>query len=171
MSITKILTIKKTSILALIQFVSLVGLATFAPALGYHQAIAGPIINATLFVSVILLGTQNAILIGLIPSLIALSYGLLPAVLAPMIPFIMTGNVILILCFGFLKEKNFWLGIISASILKFLFLFGTSSIVVDLLLKKEIASKVAMMMSYPQLFTALAGGIIAYLFLKSIRKI
>lgn len=171
MSITKILTIKKTSILALIQFVSLVGLATFAPALGYHQAIAGPIINATLFVSVILLGTQNAILIGLIPSLIALSYGLLPAVLAPMIPFIMAGNVILILCFGFLKEKNFWLGIISASILKFLFLFGTSSIVVDLLLKKEIASKVAMMMSYPQLFTALAGGIIAYLFLKSIRKI
>ena len=168
---TKILTIKKTSVLVLIQFISLVGLAAFAPALGIHQAIVGPIVNATLFISVILLGTQNAILVGLIPSLIALSYGLLPAVLAPMVPFIMTGNVILILCFGFLKDKNFWLGIISASILKFLFLFGTSSIVIDLVLKKEIASKVAVIMSYPQLFTALAGGIIAYLFLKSIRKI
>ncbi|TSD05139.1 MAG: [Fe] hydrogenase subunit HymD [Parcubacteria group bacterium Athens0714_12] len=109
---------------------------------------------------------HNAILIGLIPSLIALSTGLLPPVLAPMIPFIMAGNTILILTFSYLKEKNFWLGVISASFLKFIFLFSASSIVINLLLKKEIAAKVALMMSWPQLLTALSGGLLAYLFLK-----
>lgn len=170
MNQVKILTIKKEKIFILVQFVILVGIATIAP-LFHQQTITGPIVNATLFISVILLSTRNAILIGLLPSLIALSTGLLPSVLAPMIPFIMIGNTILIIVFGYLKEKNYWLGIVSASILKFVFLFSTSSIVINLLLKKEIASKVAIMMSWPQLFTALAGGLIAYLFLKSIKKI
>ena len=164
-----ILTLKKENTLALIQFIALMGIATMAP-LFHQQAITGPIINATLFVSVILLGTQNAILVGLTPSLIALSVGLLPPILAPMIPFIMVGNTLLIMVFSYLREKNFWIGMILASILKFIFLFGTSSIVINLLLKKEIASQVAMMMSWPQLFTALAGGLIAYIFLKSIKK-
>ena len=164
----KTLVLKRENISTLIQFVALVGIATVAPLLG-QQAITGPIVNATLFISVMFLGAQNAILVGLVPSLIALSVGLLPSVLAPMIPFIMVGNTILIITFSYLKEKGFWSGMILASVFKFLFLFGTSSIVINLLLKKEIASKVAMMMSWPQLFTALAGGLIAYIFLKSIK--
>ena len=63
------------------------------------------------------------------------------------------------------------MGAISASFLKFIFLAAASSIVIDLLLKKEIAQKVAMMMSWPQFLTALGGGLIAYLFLKSIKRI
>jgi hypothetical protein len=76
----------------------------------------------------------------------------------------------LILVFDYLRQKNYWLGITVSGFLKFLFLFGTSSIVVSLLLKKEIAAKVAAMMSWPQLFTAMAGGVIAYFILKSIKK-
>ena len=164
----KTLALKKENISVLMQFVALVGIATVAPLLG-QQAITGPIVNATLFISVMFLGAQNAILVGLIPSLIALSVGLLPSILAPMIPFIMVGNTILIMTFSHLKERGFWLGMILASALKFFFLFGTSSIVINLLLKKEIAAKVAMIMSWPQLFTALAGGLIAYIFLKSMK--
>ena len=88
-----------------------------------------------------------------------------------MIPFIMIGNTLLVVVFGYLKERDYWLGVIVASVLKFLFLFSISSIVIDLLFKKEIALKVAMMMSWPQLFTALIGGSIAYLFLKNTKKI
>jgi len=88
-----------------------------------------------------------------------------------MVPFIMMGNTILILVFGFFRKKNYWLGVVLASALKFLFLFATSSIVIDLLLKKEVAQKVAAMMSLPQFLTALAGGVIAYLILKSIKKV
>ncbi len=170
MSRVKILTIKGEKIFVLTQFAVLVGIATIAP-LSHQQAITGPIVNATLFVSVMLLGVQSGILVGLIPSLIALSVGLLPPVLAPMVPFIMTGNTILVITFNYLKEKNYWLGVVAASILKFIFLFSTSSIMIDLILKKEIASRVAMMMSWPQLLTALTGGLIAYMFLKGIKKI
>jgi len=164
----KILALKRERVLILAQFAVLVGIATVAP-LFHQQAVTGPIINATLFVSVILLGAQNAILVGLIPSLIALSVGLLPPILAPMIPFIMASNTILIIVFDYLKERSFWLRVILASVLKFIFLFSTSSIVVNLLLKKEIASKVVTIMSWPQLLTALAGGLIAYIFLKNIK--
>lgn len=169
MSITKVLTIKKEQVFTLTQFVTLIAVSVLAP-LFLHQAITGPIVNAVLFISVVILGPQNAVLIGLLPSLIALSIGLLPPVLAPMIPFIMVSNTLLILVFSYLRKRNYWLGITSASILKFVFLFSTSSIVIDLLLKKEIAPKVAMMMSWPQFLTALGGGIIAYFFLKAIKK-
>jgi len=166
----KTLTIKREIVFALIQFTVLVGVATMAPLLG-QQSITGSIVNAVLFITVIVLGLPAAILAGLIPSLIALSVGLLPSILAPMIPFIMVGNITLVLVFNYLKDRNYWLGMISASILKFLFLFGTSSIMVNLILKKEIAQKMAIIMGLPQLLTALAGGLIAYLFLKSIKRI
>lgn len=166
----KTITIKKEITFALIQFIVLAGVATIAPLIG-QQAITGSIVNAVLFITVSVLGLQAAILAGLIPSLVALSVGLLPLVLAPMIPFIMVGNITLVLVFDYLRKRNYWLGMISASILKFLFLFSTSSIMVNLILKKEIAQKMAVIMAWPQLLTALAGGLITYLFLKSIKRI
>ena len=170
MNQVKILTIRKDIIINLVQFAVLTGIITIAP-LFHNQAITGPIVNAILFISVVVLGVRAAILVALIPSLVALSIGLLPPILAPIVPFIMMGNVILIFTFDYCREKNYWLGVIAASVLKFLFLFGASSIVINVLLEKEIASRVAMMMSWPQLFTALAGGLITYLFLKSIKKL
>jgi hypothetical protein len=169
MSQIKTLVIKRDIVLIAIQFTVLLGVATAAPLIN-QQTITGPIVNATLFISTVLLGAQNAILVGLVPSLIALAIGLLPAVLAPAVPFIMIGNTILILVFDYFRQKNYWLGITISSFLKFLFLFGTSSIVVNLFLKKEVATEVAAMMSWPQLFTAIAGGLLAYFVLKSIRK-
>lgn len=166
----KILTLKREVVLASAQLILLVGTATLAPLLR-QQMITGPVVNATLFIATVLLGTQSAILVGLIPSLIALTVGLLPPVLAPMVPFIMVGNTLLIIVFGSLRERDYWAGMVAASVLKFLFLFSTSSVVIDLLLKKEVVAKVAMMMSWPQLFTALTGGLIAYLVLKGAKKV
>lgn len=164
------LILRKKLIIDLMAFTVLTGIITIAP-LFHNQMITGPIVNAVLFISVVFLGVQNALLIGLIPSVIALSAGLLPAVMAPMIPFIMLSNAILIIVFNYLKDRNYWLGMISAGVLKFAFLFSTSSIVVNLLLKKEIAAKVVAMMSWPQLITALIGGIIAYIFLRSLKQV
>ncbi len=160
MNQVKTLVIKKEKIFALSQFIVLIGIATTAPLL-HSQPITGSIVNATLFIAVVLLGVRSAILICLIPSLIALSTGLLPTVLAPMIPFIITGNAVLILVFSYLRNKNYWLAMISASLLKFLLLFSFS---------RGISSVIALMMSWPQLLTALSGGLIAYLFLKAVKK-
>ena len=165
----KTLAINRERTLVLAQFGILLSIALIAPFIG-QQAITGAIVNATLFISTALLGIEAGVLIGLIPSAISLSVGLLPAALAPMVPFIILGNAILAVVFGYLKEKNYWLAIFSASLLKFLFLFNASSMVINLLLKKEVAGQVALMMSWPQLFTALSGGLIAYLFLRLCKK-
>lgn len=170
MNYTKALTVRKGIVFLCFQFSVLVLVAVITPLLGHNQAITGSIVNATIFISVVLLGPQSAILVGLVPSVVALSVGLLPAVLAPMIPFIMIGNTILVLGFNYLRQKNFWLGVIVASTLKFLFLFFMSSVVVNLILKQELAQKVSLMMSWPQLLTALGGGCVAYLFLRGIIK-
>jgi len=161
------LTITRTRV---IEFVLLLGIATAAP-LFHNQFITGPIVNATLLIAVALLGMRDAILIGLIPSSIALAVGLLSPVLAPMIPFIIVGNAILVITFGYLRQRNYWLGLVSGSILKFAFLFGTSSIVISLLLNQNLASSVAVMMSWPQLVTALAGGVIAYGVLRGLKRL
>jgi len=165
LTLDKVQISKKTAIFSI-----LVGIAIVLPALIHRQEITGPIINATLFLAAYFLSPDVAIFVGLLPSIVALSSGLLPAVLAPMVPFIMISNGILILCFYYFKKVNYWLGVIVASLLKFLFLFGTSFLVMNLLLKKELAPKVAQMMGPIQLATALAGGIIAFLVLKALRK-
>jgi len=167
---SKTLTFKKENVITSAQFALLMAAAMLAPFF-LQQSVVGSIVNAILFISVVLLGSRNAILVGILPSLVSLSVGLLPAVLAPMIPFIMTSNVLLILIFDFFRTKNYWLGIVVASILKFAFLLGSSSIIINLLLNKAAASKVAMILSWPQLFTALAGGMIAFLFLRAIKKV
>lgn len=164
----KTLAINKKAILTIAQFGVLVGIASLAPLLK-QQAITGPIVNATLFLATYLIGVQAGVLVALFPSLIALSVGLLPALLAPAVPFIITGNIILVLVFNWLK-KNHWQAIISASVLKFLFLYSTSFVVVNLIAKKPVAQKAAAMLSWPQLATALAGGIIAWLVLKALKK-
>lgn len=152
-----------------LEFVLLLVIATAAP-LAHNQFVTGPIVNATLLIAVALLGMRDALLIGLIPSSIALAVGLLPPVLAPMIPFIIVGNAVLVITFGYLRRRNYWLGLVSGSILKFAFLFGTSTVVIGLLFDQNLASSVAAMMSWPQLVTALAGGVIAYGFLRAIKR-
>ncbi|MEN8252160.1 MAG: hypothetical protein ABFQ53_01095 [Patescibacteria group bacterium] len=152
---------KATSLAQLLAFTGIIIIAPF-----FHmQMLTGPVINAVLFIVTALLGVRAGIFAGLVPSVIALSIGTLPAPLAPMIPYIMLGNMILVFTFHFLKERNYWLGVVTASFLKFLFLFASSSVVVGLLAKSELAVKVAYMMSWPQLLTALAGGVIARVFL------
>lgn len=151
--------------LQIFQFITLVGIVTVAPLIK-QQMVVGPIVNATLFIAAATLGTAPAIMVGLIPSVISISVGLLPPVLAPIIPFIMISNAIMVSVFTLFKKKNYFLAVLSASVLKYLFLYSTSSIIINLLLKKEIASQVALMTSWPQLVTALIGGILAFGFLK-----
>jgi len=166
MNNVKVLAINREKIVKLGIFASLLSIALVVP-LSHRQNVTGPVVNATLFITTSILGTQAGILVGLIPSVVALSAGLLPPVLAPMVPFIMIGNTILILSFDALKNKNYWISVATSSFLKFIFLYATSSVVVNLLLKKDIAQQVVIMMSWPQLVTAIAGGVLAYLFLKN----
>ncbi|MDD5433330.1 MAG: ECF transporter S component [Candidatus Pacebacteria bacterium] len=173
---TKALILNKQTVASLVQFAILLTVSIVAP-LFHFQPITGPIVNACLFIATALLGVQAGIMLGLLPSLIAWSVGTLPTPLAPMVPFIMASNTIMVVSFAYLKEKHFAAGVIGASVLKFLFLFSTSYIVINLIAQKPelssaspIAQKAAQMMSWPQLATALLGGIIAFTFLRFYKK-
>jgi hypothetical protein len=201
----------KINVSYLAKFLLLLTLATGAPLIDIHsQWITGPIVNVALILSVFLIGVRGAVLIGLLPSTIGLGSGLLPAVLAPMIPFIIISNIILVLIIDLFfchSDRPLWLlgveeslsrsvsdrrrdsstsltlfaslgmtnikyfiGLIMAAGLKFLFLFLTSGIVIRLLLNQKLAPAVAQMMSWPQFYTALIGGILAFGVLKILKK-
>ncbi|MDZ7611306.1 MAG: ECF transporter S component [Candidatus Moranbacteria bacterium] len=131
--------------------------AIIAPALLAHspgnQWITGTLVNLTLFAAAYRLPLANAFLVGALPSSIALTRGLLPPPMALMIPYIIFSNIVLITAFKFLKN-NVLQGALAASIAKFALLYGAS-----LLLAGSLNSQLLYMFSWPQLATALAGGL------------
>ena len=143
-----------------------VGLAVAAPYIG-NQLITGSIVNALLFISAVTMGLESAFLLCLIPSLISIYTGLLPLALAPMIPFIMTGNALLVLTFSKFKEKGFWYGAIPAALIKYAFIFCVGTVLANSVLH-GISAKVVLMISWPQLATALSGACLAYLFTRTL---
>jgi hypothetical protein len=147
-----------------------VALAVAAPYFA-NQLITGSIVNALLFISAATLGLESAFLLCLIPSLISIYTGLLPLALVPIIPFIMTGNALMVLTFYKLGKNNFWLGAIPAAIIKYIFIWSVGMLLVNSVLKGAIAKNVLLMISWPQFATAIAGATIAFLFLKIIKKI
>ncbi|MFA5087289.1 MAG: iron hydrogenase [Candidatus Paceibacterota bacterium] len=157
----KKLSIVSPKVLLGIKFIALLGIALLAP-LAQNQIITGTIVNAVLLLSVFILGLRGAAAIAFFPSVISLGLGLLPGVMAPMVPFIITGNLIFVSVFAAVKNKNYWLGAISASVLKFVWLFVASQLVISLFIQKPIVAKIVAMMSWPQLLTALLAGIVVY---------
>lgn len=144
------------------------GVTSIAPLI-HNQLVSGSLVNAALFSTTILLGFRAGMAVGLLPSFIAFSAGLLPASLALMIPFIMAGNALLVLSFAAFGERNYWLKMVASSTLKFVFLYGVSTLIFSVFFGGAIASTAARMMSWPQLLTALMGGFLAYGFVRSYR--
>jgi len=155
----------------IITFTSLLAIATVVPFFIHSQYITGPLVNFILFTAVILLGPFEAVLLGIIPSTVALASGLLPLPLAPMIPFIMVGNALLVAVFYYTRKIGFIKSVILASLLKFLFLHSIVTLLMSTLLAEKLVANLAIMMSWPQFVTAVAGGVVAYMFLKKIRRI
>ena len=103
----KAITLQKVNISYAVNFLILLAAATGAPLIGIHsQWLTGPIVNMALILAVFIIGIRGALLIGILPSTIALGTGLLPTVLAPMIPFIIISNFLLIGGFKFLLQLN-----------------------------------------------------------------
>ncbi len=172
----KTITLQRINKTKLTHFFSLTIVAIMLPIFVHNQIITGSIINAILILSTVLIGIRSAVLISLFPSVIALSSGLLPAMLAPVVPFIMIGNILLVITFDFFwnnsenKKIAYISGIIFGAIFKFLFLYLSVNIIVKLLVKQELIVKVAKMMSLMQLTTALVGGVLALIILKMFKK-
>ena len=141
------------------------------PAFVHNQWLTGPFINALLLLGCVLVGPMEAVVLGLVPSTVALSSGLLPLPLAPMIPFIMISNAIFIAVFHYINKKSFSFAVLLGAFLKFLFLFSFSTFLAQNLLAETLLPKIAVMMSWSQFATALLGGVFAFVVLKFLKKV
>ena len=144
-------TLEKVNVKALTRFIGLAGVATILPFFIHLQWISGPIINAILILVLFLVGARSALVVALIPSLMALSGGLLPAVLAPTVPFIMVSNLIYIYVIdSFYKriknpKNGYFIGLFLSAAFKFIFLHIRSNLAI------WAESKSSVSLKYPQL--------------------
>lgn len=150
--------------------VGLIVLGVAIPQMGLPQVVTGPLVNALLLLSVETVGVGPAVLVGLSTPLSALANGVLPLPLMVMIPFIGIANAILSTTYGALKGKNKWLALAAGAVLKFVWLYGVTAWLTANPLQVafggaasavRLPATLVTMMQWPQLATALTGGLIA----------
>lgn len=167
----------RVDVASVARFLIFATVATMIPFYIHNQWLTGPMVNALLIIILFLVGIRSALIVCLVPSLMALSGGLLSPMLAPIVPYIMISNVIFVLVIEFFHKnikndsQGYWIGVFFGALLKFLFLSVSVNIISKLLIKQELLFNVAQMMSWPQFFTAVIGGVIAFGFLKWLRRL
>jgi hypothetical protein len=171
----------KTNILVntnyLTYFLTLSGIATFLPFFIHIQWITGPIINAILIIVLLLIDYKSALLVSVVPSFMALAGGLLPFFLAPLIPFIILGNILFVTSVRWFYEnikndnKGYWLGVFIGAGLKYLLIFISALVLKQFILEIPFSIAITKLIGWAQFYTAVIGGIIAYGILKFIKKL
>jgi hypothetical protein len=145
-------------------------LAVLLPSLGLPQSITGPLVNALLILAVETAGLGTALIVGILTPMTALLHGVLPLPLMVMIPFIALGNAMLTSVYNALRGRSRLLALVAGATAKLVLL----SVAVTWLAERPLsllvggaAQKVLLppslvqMMLWPQLVTALAGGLLA----------
>lgn len=151
--------------------------ATILPFFFHVQLVTGPIINAMLILAAVILGLRWAAILSVIPSIMALAGGLLLPFMAPVVPFIIISNIIMVVTVDrfYLADGNanngFWKGVVVGSIAKSFFLMLTGFMVLKFFHNPQAVKLAVSAFGLVQFMTALVGGCLAFGLLKFIRKI
>lgn len=141
-----------------------------------NQFLVGPIINAILLITAWYCGIWYGVAVGTLTPLMAFLVGQLPSPMMPFIPFIMIGNIIFVVIFGILMKKSVvgkGIGVGIGSVCKFAFLYMSALKLVPLFkigFKAKVYKNLVFMMGFPQLITAIIGGIIAIIIISLMKK-
>jgi hypothetical protein len=136
------------------------------------QWLTGTLVNYFLFMYALAFPKKNFVAIAVLPSIAALGHGVLFGPFTPFLiyflPFIWIGNIVLIKVFLALNKKmNIPFAVFLSSFVKVLVLFLAASIYFQLnIVPRMFLSSMGII----QLYTALAGGIVALMTLKLIKK-
>jgi len=146
-----------------------VALALAIQSFGWSQAVTGVLINALLLTTATWLGLPQAIILGMVTPLGAALRGVLPLPMVVMIPFIALGNAVLVSVYTALSGRNRAWGLVAGAVAKFAVLFGSVTLLQFAPLTLTVGTTantvaipaaLATMMSWPQLATALGGGLL-----------
>lgn len=133
-----------------------------------NQFITGSLVNACLIIAAASVGLWGGLAVSLLSPFGAILTGApIPLLFAP---FIGVGNFILVLLFVLFKKQQI-LGVASGAVLKFGFLFASINLFVNWMnLPGPKATAMIATFSWPQLVTAIIGGAIALIVIKTIGK-
>jgi uncharacterized membrane protein len=141
---------------------------------GLPQPVTGPAVNAGLFLAANSFGPGSGIIVGILTPVMAWLRGLLPPPLLPMMPFIALGNAVLVLGYVWMRNRfsRKWsmpAAIVAASILKCVALTISAQRFCPLIFG-PLPSALVWIWTFPQLATALAGGLLFVLIDRAIGK-
>ncbi|MDR0897384.1 MAG: hypothetical protein LBN04_05965 [Oscillospiraceae bacterium] len=169
----KVLWITQTAVLTALLIVMQAVTASFG-----NTIVTGSIVNLILIISVMMAGLSSGLTVAVISPICAKLLGIGP--LWMLIPFIVVGNIVLVLMWHFLGNRSFAkpllvhiVTLIAAAVGKFLTLYvGIVLIAIPHLLSlpAQQATTISGMFSIPQLFTALIGGGVATVLLPLIKN-
>jgi len=144
-----------------------------------NTLITGSIVNLLLIVSVMTCGLASGLTVAAVSSIMAKLLGIGP--LWSLIPFMIAGNVTLVLLWHFIGNRNmggkryvaYITALIVAAISKFLVLYiGIVRIAIPILLglPEQQAAAITSIFSVAQLFTASVGGALAFVLIPRLKK-
>lgn len=138
-----------------------------------NNFIVGPIVNAVLIISTEIVGVFSGLMISIIAPIISALTNKTPmaAVVLAFSPFIISGNAVLVICYSLLKKWNRIAAIAIGAVAKFAFLYAAVTIFSNLVKDSlKIPPVFIGLFSWPQLVTAIIGGVIALVIIPPLRK-
>lgn len=133
--------------------------------------IVGPLVNACLLISTALAGIWSGIIIAIVSPFASLinNHAPIAAALLPFSPFVAVGNAVYVLSYYMLGKRNPLAGIGIGAILKFAFLYSAINIFLNIFEFPKFAGILIFLFGWPQLVTALLGGIAALAAIKALK--
>ena len=137
-----------------------------------NNFIVGPLVNACLLISTALAGVWSGIIISFLAPFTSLinNHAPVAAALLPFAPFVGAGNAIYVISFYLLRKKSPIAGIGIGSILKFGFLYGAITLFLRILSFPKFAKALLLLFGWPQLITALIGGVVALIVIVAVKR-
>lgn len=142
--------------------------------------VVGSLVNLVLFITVATVGLTSGIMIAVITPVVAILQSFLP--FPQMILVVAAGNIVLVFVFYLFAKKENHLsmiaGVIASSLIKFLLLWGLVKLLIIPLLINFVPEKkvgpvtnaLTLNFSWPQLITALVGGVVALAVIPAVKK-
>lgn len=134
--------------------------------------IVGPLINMCLLIAAMTAGLGAGVMIAVLSPFASLlnNHAPIASALLPFAPVIAVANVIFVLVFYYLYNKNKYVGWLAAAVLKFGFLFVSIRVFLDIFNFPKFTDILIKLFSWPQLITALIGGFLALPVIIAVRR-
>jgi hypothetical protein len=130
----------------------------------------GTLVNACLLIAAEAIGFRAALMIGVIAPVVAYMQQLLP--LPVFVLPVAAGNIIYVTLFLIVLRWNRWLGIATAAVGKTLLLYSMFAWMLTwVAIPPQLATGLLFVMSWPQLITTVAGGLLATVVVHKIRPL